>query len=77
MASTGRSRGQIEMLPSGALRVRVYAGIDKVTGRRLYLDETVPAGARARKEAEKARTRLLAMVDEKRNPRSRATADQL
>ncbi len=45
MASTGRSRGQIEMLPSGALRVRVYAGIDKVTGRRLYLDETVPAGA--------------------------------
>jgi len=42
-----------------------------------YLVETIPAGPRAAREAEKARTKLLAQVDEKRNPRTRATVAQL
>jgi hypothetical protein len=39
-----RSRGQIETLPSGSLRVSLYAGTDPVTKDRIYLRETVPAG---------------------------------
>ncbi|HEY6745500.1 MAG TPA: hypothetical protein VI357_07240, partial [Mycobacteriales bacterium] len=72
-----RSRGSIETLPSGSLRVKVYAGVDPVTKTRLYLDETIPPGPRSAKEAEKARTRLLAQVDERRSPRTRATVGQL
>lgn len=74
--SARRSRGQIETLPSGSLRVKVYAGTDPISGKRLYLDETIPAGPRAAKEAEKARTRLQAEVDQRRNPRTRATVGQ-
>ncbi|OZM82998.1 tyrosine-type recombinase/integrase [Pseudonocardia sp. MH-G8] len=81
MAKTGtagrRQRGEIETLPSGSLRVRVYAGIDPLTGKRHHLTEIVPPGARAAKAAEKARTRLLAEVDEQRNPRTRATVGQM
>jgi integrase len=72
-----RARGSIEELPSGALRVRVYAGIDPVTKRRLYLTDTVPKGDKAEAEAERALTRLLNRVDEKRTPRTSATLDQL
>ncbi|WP_262419173.1 hypothetical protein [Micromonospora chalcea] len=71
---TKRQRGEIETLPSGSLRVKVYAGIDPISGKRHYLTEVIPAGRTA---AEKARTRLLAQVDERRNPRTRATLDQL
>ncbi|MDT7701012.1 MAG: integrase, partial [Pseudonocardiales bacterium] len=53
-----RQRGSIEELPSGALRVSVYAGIDPVTGRRHYLKETVPPGPAASAEAEKVMRRL-------------------
>ncbi|WP_254910264.1 tyrosine-type recombinase/integrase [Micromonospora sp. NBS 11-29] len=74
---TKRQRGEIETLPSGSLRVKVYAGIDPISGKRHYLTEVIPAGRTAAKEAEKARTRLLAQVDERRNPRTRATLDQL
>jgi integrase len=42
-----RQRGSVEELPSGALRVAVYAGIDPVAKRRHYLEEVVPAGPRA------------------------------
>ncbi|MFE2618241.1 hypothetical protein ACFXA2_32020 [Micromonospora chalcea] len=55
----------------------VYAGVDPISGKRHYLTEVIPAGRTAAKEAEKARTRLLAQVDERRNPRTRATLDQL
>ncbi|MCE3552827.1 site-specific integrase [Pseudonocardia sp. RS11V-5] len=72
-----RARGGIDTLPSGALRVRVYAGIDPVTKRRHYLTEIVPRGPRADREAEAALNRLLAEVDERRNPRTGATIDQL
>jgi integrase len=72
-----RQRGEIETLPSGSLRVKVYAGVDPVTKRRHYLHETVAVGPTAQREAEKARTRLLAQVDERRNPRTRASVNQL
>ncbi len=72
-----RSRGTIDELPSGALRVRVHAGKDPVTGRRHDLVEIVPPGPRAARLAEAARTRLLNEVDEQRQPRTNATMDQL
>jgi len=72
-----RTRGEIETLRSGALRVRVYAGVDPVTQKRHYLVETVPAGPNAAREAEKVRTRFLHEVDQRRSPRTRATVNQL
>src|SRR3954462_3250830 len=72
-----RSRGAVDRLPSGAYRVRVYAGTDPVTGRRPARVGGVPAGPRAEAEAEKVRTRLLNQLDERRNPRTRATVTQL
>jgi integrase len=75
--ANNRQRGNIETLPGGGYRVRVYAGIDPVTKQRHYLRETVKQGPRAKQEAEKVRTRLLHRVDEKRNPRTTATVNQL
>ncbi|WP_088319411.1 site-specific integrase [Kineosporia sp. R_H_3] len=72
-----RARGSIEQLSSGALRVRVYAGYDSVTGRRRYLDEVIPAGPRAATQAERARIRLLNQVAERRHPKTSATMNQL
>jgi len=72
-----RSRGTIDELPSGALRVRVYAGKDPVTGRRRDLVELIPPGPKAGRSAEAARTRLLNQVDEQRQPRTNATVNQL
>ena len=72
-----RRRGAIDVLPSGSLRVRVFAGVDPVSGKRHDLVEIVPAGPKAAAEAEKVRTRLLRQVDEKRNSRTRATVSQL
>jgi len=60
-----RSRGGLERLPSGALRVVVYAGTDPLTGRRHYLREVVPAGPKAGAEADKVMRRLTAEVDER------------
>ncbi|MFY1702778.1 LacI family DNA-binding transcriptional regulator [Micromonospora sp. WMMA1923] len=64
-----RARGEIEELPSGSLRVRVYAGIDPSSRRRRYLTETVPAGPHARERAETVRARLLDAAS--RQPRTR------
>lgn len=72
-----RSRGSIDALPSGAFRVRVYAGIDPVTRRRRTLVETIEPGAKAARLAEEARTRLLRQVDERLQPRTAITVDQL
>ncbi|MCM3846344.1 tyrosine-type recombinase/integrase [Pseudonocardia sp. DR1-2] len=76
-ASTARARGSITTLPSGTIRVRVYAGIDPVSGRRHYLTELVQPGKKAQREAEAVRARLLAQVEERRNPRTNATVDEL
>lgn len=56
--SPRRQRGSVEQLPSGALRVAVYAGIDSVSGRRHYLREVVPAGPAAAAEAQRVMRRL-------------------
>ena len=72
-----KQRGSIDELPSGAFRVRVYAGKDPVSGRRHDLIEVVPPGPKAATLAEAARTRFLNQVDEQRNPRTSATVDQL
>jgi integrase len=72
-----RTRGSIDTLPSGALRVRVYTGRDPLTKRDNYLVEVVPPGPGAERQAEKVRTRLLNQIDEDRNPRTRATVNQL
>lgn len=74
---TTRSRGRVETLPSGSLRVSVYAGTDPVTKRRHYLREVVPAGPKAPKEAQKVLRRLANQIDERQNPRTAATVDQL
>jgi integrase len=68
-----RSRGSIDRLPSGTFRVRVYAGVDPLTGKDHYLQDT----ATSAREAEEVRTRLLSQVDERRQPRSKATVGML
>ena len=72
-----RQRGSIDELPSGSLRVRVYAGIDPVTKGRYDLTETITPGPHAAKEAEAARVRLVNQVNEQRHPKTRATVNQL
>jgi hypothetical protein len=42
-ADARRTRGSIDKLPSGALRVRVYAGVDPVSKRRHDLIEIIPS----------------------------------
>ncbi len=74
---SGRQRGSIDELPSGALRVRVYAGVDPVTKRRHDLVEIIPPGPHAERRARAARDRLVSQVPERRNPRTTATVDQL
>lgn len=53
-----RQRDEIKTLPSGSLCVRVYAGVDPITGKRHYLTEIVPAGPDAATVPEKTRTRF-------------------
>lgn len=72
-----RTRGEIVRLPSGSLRVKVYAGIDPISNRRHYLTEVVADGPKADKKAEKVRTKLLNQVDEQRQVRTSATVGQL
>ena len=72
-----RERGSIDVLPSGARRVRVYAGVDPVTRKRHDLVEVIPPGPQADRKARAARDRLVSQVDEKRNPRTSATVEQL
>lgn len=72
-----RSRGSVEEPPSGALRVAFHAGLDPLTGKRHYLREIIPPGPKATADAEKAMRRLAGQVDERRNPRTNATLNQL
>ena len=74
---SARVRGAIDKLPSGAFRVRVYAGVDPVTKRRHDLVEVIPPGPQAERKARAARDRLASEVEQRRNPRTRATVDQL
>src|SRR4051812_47720885 len=76
-SGSGRQQGSIDVLPSGARRVRVYAGVDPVTKKRHDLVEIIPPGPQADRKARAARDRLVSQVEEKRNPRTSATVDQL
>lgn len=64
----GRPRGSIERR-GNSLRVQVYAGVDPLTGKRLYLRESTTD----EKEAERILTRLTAQVDEQRHAKTRGT----
>ena len=64
-----RPRGNIEALASGSLRVRVYAGVDVVTGRDLYLKQTVPAGPDVFGEALRVQEELVAAASVLGSPR--------
>jgi hypothetical protein len=44
MTAAKRQRGEIEQLPSGSLRVTVYAGIDPVAKKKHHLTEVIPPG---------------------------------
>ena len=57
--------------------MRVYGGVDPLSKKQIYLRETIPPGPKAQAEAEKALTRLLNQVDERRHPRTSATLNQL
>jgi integrase len=60
--------------------VKVYAGVDQLTGKKIWLRETVAARETRReteREAEKVLTRLLNQVDERRSPRTEATVNEL
>lgn len=73
-----RRKGSVQELPSGALRVSVYAGIDPVTKQRKYLKETIPASTpKLEQEADKVLRRLLVEVDESRQPRTNASVTEL
>lgn len=68
--SEGRQRGRIEER-GGSLRVIVYAGVDPVTGKRVYLRESVKGTDKAAyKLAERVMNRLLTKVDDQRSPTS-------
>jgi integrase len=72
------ARGVIDVRPSGALRVRVDAGIDPLTGKRHRLVEHVPADTpNMEAVAEQVRIRLVNQVNERRHPRTNATVSQL
>ena len=72
-----RPRETIDELARGALRVRVYAGVDPVSGKRYDQIDVIPAGPTAAKEAEAARVRMLNEINERRHPRTKATTAQL
>jgi len=68
----GRQRGRIEHR-GNALRVSVYGGLDPVSGKRVYLRETIQGTDRAaERKARSAMARLVARVDGQRSPQSSA-----
>jgi integrase len=70
--------GTVDRLASGAVRVRVDAGLDPVSKKRHRLTEIIPTGTPdAEAVAEQARIRLLNQVHERRSPRTNATVNQL
>ena len=68
-----RPQGSIQTR-NGSLRVRVFAGIDPVTGRQVYLTETVRGTDKAAlREAKRVRNRLVAQAERQRQPSSGAS----
>ncbi|ADP83793.1 tyrosine-type recombinase/integrase [Pseudofrankia inefficax] len=67
------TEGHVERLPSGSLRVVVFAGRDDVTGKPIYLKETVKRA----EDVVAARARLLAKAGAGRRPERNATVERL
>jgi hypothetical protein len=63
-----RQRGSVRTR-GGSHNFLVYAGVDPVTGKEVYLSEST----KDEKKIEEIRTRLLAKVDQQRNASTRAT----
>ncbi len=63
-----RQRGAIRRR-GNSLQVTVYAGVDPITGKRMFLSESTTDAA----EAERIRRRLVAQVDDHRGPKTSAT----
>jgi len=63
-----RQRGTIRKRGK-SLQVTVYAGLDPLTGKRMFLSESTTDTA----EAERIRKRLVAQVDDQRGPKTSAT----
>ena len=63
-----RQRGTIRKRGK-SLQVTVYAGLDPLTGKRMFLSESTTDAV----EAERIRRRLVAQVDDQRGPRTGAT----
>jgi integrase len=72
MATQTRQRGSVRVRGS-KYEVRVYAGLDPLTKKPIYLN----GSANTSQEAEKVRTALLAKVDQQRHPKSRITVGQV
>lgn len=72
-ASAPRTRGSIRGR-GNTLQVRVYAGVDPVTGKKRYLSETVAGTDKAaRRLAERTLTKLQARVDAQRSASTSVT----
>lgn len=70
---TNVGKGHIERLPSGSYRVRVYAGIDPLTGKEIRLKATAKTAEHAQAEL----ARLLEQASVGQQPESAATVGYL
>jgi hypothetical protein len=72
-SENSRVRGSVRAR-GNSLQVRVYAGVDPVTGKPTYLTETIKGTDKAaHRLANKAMTKLQARVDEQRSPSTSVT----
>ncbi|GAA1281132.1 site-specific integrase [Saccharothrix xinjiangensis] len=70
---TRRRRGSVRQR-GNSLQVRVFAGVDPVTGKEVYLTGSVKGTSKAaHKQADKLMTKLLAEVDEQRSTATTVT----
>ena len=76
-AQGAKPKGSIDTLPSGSLRVRVYAGTDVLTGKPHYVGEVIKPGPHAAELAEEAKQRLVDEVQADRHTKTNASLVQL
>jgi integrase len=75
--SRPQPKGSIDTLPSGSLRVRVYAGTDVLTGKPHYVGEVIKPGPHAAELAAEAKQRLVEEVQADRHTKTNASLVQL
>lgn len=76
-AASRRARSSIDVLPSGSLRIRVYAGQDVLTGKQHYISEVVKPGPHAQELAEQAKHRLVDEIHADRHVKTHGSVVQL